>query len=191
MTGVPGLFWLDNDAAMMLAVNVIMNAKLGMIIMSAAASLQVFSVLSRVGSTQQKEIAMKYTEQDGRVFVSARELENLAGIAIKPLPGRSRFAACRADRCILVDRLDQDGDAVWISLEQIADGFGARWAVDEDQHVVSIEFEGNAQLDSNSPGSGSVGALAPAMRFSLLDGDAISLDELRGKRVLINSWASW
>jgi len=134
---------------------------------------------------------MDYIEQNGRLFVSARELESRAGIAIKSLPGRSEFAACRADRCILVDESSRHGDTLWISLEQIADGFGAKWLMDEDRDTVSLEFYGKAPPESSSPGAGAVGGLVPAMRFSLLNGGTISLDELRGKRVLINSWASW
>ena len=37
----------------------------------------------------------------------------------------------------------------------------------------------------------SVGAIAPNLRLTKLDGAPVSLDEFRGQRVLINSWASW
>jgi hypothetical protein len=36
-----------------------------------------------------------------------------------------------------------------------------------------------------------VGRLAPNFRLRRLDGTFISLESLRGRRVLINSWASW
>ena len=35
------------------------------------------------------------------------------------------------------------------------------------------------------------GQLAPDFRLTALDGREIALSDLRGKRVLINSWASW
>jgi len=55
---------------------------------------------------------MKYIDRDGRFFVSALELEIHAGIAVKPLPGRSELVASRAERCILVDRQESGGDKV-------------------------------------------------------------------------------
>jgi hypothetical protein len=36
-----------------------------------------------------------------------------------------------------------------------------------------------------------VGSLAPNLRLAKLDGGVVTLDALRGQRVLINSWASW
>jgi peroxiredoxin len=36
-----------------------------------------------------------------------------------------------------------------------------------------------------------VGSIAPNLRLTRLDGTPVSLDEFRGQRVLINSWASW
>jgi len=44
---------------------------------------------------------------------------------------------------------------------------------------------------TKSPDDVTAGVLAPSMRFPRLGGGAMSLDEFRGKRVLINSWASW
>jgi hypothetical protein len=36
-----------------------------------------------------------------------------------------------------------------------------------------------------------VGDTAPEFRVTKLDGSAVALSDLRGKRVLINSWATW
>jgi len=36
-----------------------------------------------------------------------------------------------------------------------------------------------------------IGNLAPDFRLSKLDGSSVRLSDFRGKRVLINSWASW
>ncbi len=171
--------------------NMIIKAELSLIVMRTAAMFQAMSVLAGPSSTELKENTMKYIEQDGRFFVSARELETKTGIAVKPLPGRSEFAACSADQCILVDRLDQDGDTIWISLKQIADGFGAKWSADENREFVLLEFDESAVRESSSQSQGAVGGLAPQIRLPLLGGGALSIDELRGKRVLINSWASW
>ena len=132
---------------------------------------------------------MKYIDRDGRFFVSALELEIHAEIAVKPLPGRSELVACRAERCILVDRQELGGDKVWISLDQIAEGFGARWSADESRNVARLEFDGGIVGDSASPDDVPVGVLAPSMRFPLLGGGAMSLDEFRGERVLMNRWA--
>ena len=36
-----------------------------------------------------------------------------------------------------------------------------------------------------------VGQLAPDLRLTRLDGSPVALADFRGKRVLIDSWASW
>ncbi len=76
------------------------------------ALVALLQVTGSFAATAPTEITMKYIDRDGRFFVSALELEIHAGIAVKPLPGRSELVASRAERCILVDRQESGGDKV-------------------------------------------------------------------------------
>ena len=66
-------------------------------------------------------------------------------------------------------------------------GFAARFS--DDGRQVQLEAK-----PKSSPTGGSitgVADLAPNFRVARLDGNPISLADFRGKRVLIQSWASW
>ena len=58
----------------------------------------------------------------------------------------------------------------------------------DDRKSVSLSKNPQASSDDRLP---SVGELAPNFRIPLLNGGTVSLSDFRGKRVLINSWASW
>lgn len=127
---------------------------------------------------------------DGR-YVSAKALETQWGIAIKKLPGSSQVVACREDRCVLVRKTTEvDGD---LRVEVVglakAMGFKLVWSDSGDEVGFGKEAGEPAEVASN--GVTGVGQLAPNFELPLLDGGTISLADLRGKRVLINSWASW
>ena len=134
---------------------------------------------------------MRCMEHDGRPFVSARDVESETGIAIKTLPGRDAVVACKKERCVMVPETRTMDGGLWVSAELLAEGFGASWDVDRENDVVRFRFGKSPGEMRPAEGEEVVGSLAPDMRFSLLHGGTLSLKDLRGKRVLINSWASW
>jgi cytochrome c biogenesis protein CcmG, thiol:disulfide interchange protein DsbE len=57
--------------------------------------------------------------------------------------------------------------------------------------VLVLLYQRAAPQAAAALGIGSPGELAPAFELSTLEGNAISLDQLRGHVVLVNFWASW
>ena len=128
-------------------------------------------------------------ERNGRAYVNAATLAAKAGIAIKPLPGQGAIAACSRERCAVVKDFFPEGNATWVGVQGLAQALSATPKFDAARKKVRFIFD-----DQPTPAAytvASVGQLAPNFRLPKLDGTAISLSDFRGKRVLINSWASW
>lgn len=58
--------------------------------------------------------------------------------------------------------------------------------------VVVLMVSGCSQSDS-STGSGCLraGALFPALTLTAIDGEAVAIDQLRGRLIVLNVWATW
>lgn len=129
------------------------------------------------------------TDRNGAAYVSAAELERSAGIAVKKLPGSDAVAACSEDRCARVKGFLREGDVTLVNVAELAKALGFATRFSDGRRQVRFEAERNP-----SPADGSVthvGDLAPNFRVGRLDGGPVSLADFRGKRVLIQSWASW
>jgi len=58
--------------------------------------------------------------------------------------------------------------------------------------MVGVSFAGcSSDSSSDSEGAPAPGKPAPDFQLKSLDGQTISLSELRGRPVLINFWATW
>ena len=155
--------------------------------------MKMIRVLARAGAILAPVLASAATlqiiEHDGRSCVDAAALEREGQIVIKALPGRDAFVACAADRCALVASVATEAGATLVPVTSLAEALGLAVTFDERrQHVTLIPTRRD---DQGAPANFGVGSLAPNLRFTKLDGTTVSLDELRGQRVLINSWASW
>jgi len=130
--------------------------------------------------------------RDGQAHVAAAALERDAGIVIKRLPGRgggSEFVACGPSQCAPLKGVLADGETLLAPVAGLSEALNLTANLDEGRRHVTF---GPAQLDSSSTtGTARVGGIAPNLRLTKLDGTTVTLDELRGQRVLINSWASW
>ncbi len=128
-------------------------------------------------------------EREGNAYVSAAELERGASVAIKRLPGSDAVVACSEDRCARLKGALREGNVTWVSASELANalGFAARFS--DDRRQVRFEAEGKPSHASDSVTH--VGDLAPNFRLPRLDGSSVSLADFRGRRVLIQSWASW
>lgn len=121
--------------------------------------------------------------------VAATTLEREAGIVIKRLPGRGGFVACAADRCAPVKPVHAEGDNWLVPVAGLSEAMNLTASYDTARRYVTF---GRAASDSmTNAGPVRVGAIVPNLRLTKLDGTSVSIDELRGQRVLINSWASW
>ena len=127
--------------------------------------------------------------KNGEAHVAAAALEREAGIVIKKLPGRGGFVACGAEQCAPLKSALTDDDTLLVPVAGLSEALNLTASFDESRrHVSFVPAPRNA---SNTAGGARVGSLAPNLRLTKLDGTPVTLDELRGQRVLINSWASW
>jgi hypothetical protein len=125
----------------------------------------------------------------GEAHVAAAALEREAGIVIKKLPGRGGFVACGAEQCAPLQSALTDGDDLLVPLAGLSEALNLTANFDENRrHVALLPGPRSAP---NTMGVARVGSIAPNLRLTKLDGTPVLLDEFRGQRVLINSWASW
>jgi hypothetical protein len=127
--------------------------------------------------------------RNGVAHVTAAALEREAGIAVKRLPRPGEFTACGTNGCFRLRGVLAEGDTWLVPVSALSQALN-----------LTATFDGRGDLAALKPGPSRpadasglprVGTLVPNLRFTRLDGTAVSLDELRGQRVLINSWASW
>src|SRR5206468_2676890 len=105
------------------------------------------------------------------------------------LPGPGGFVACGAEQCAPLKSALTDGDTLLVPVAGLSEALNLTANFDENRrHVALVPASRNA---SNTAGVARVGSIAPNLRLTKLDGTPVSLDEFRGQRVLINSWASW
>jgi len=129
------------------------------------------------------------TERNGAAYVSATELERSGDIAVKKLPGGDAVVACSEDRCARVKAFLREGNVTLVNVAELAKalGFAIRFAENRRQ----VHFEAEPKSSAATGSITRVGDVAPNFRVARLDGSPVSLADFRGKRVLIQSWASW
>ena len=152
-----------------------------------------FGIMNLAGLLRADEVSdsapMRVFENNGKAHVSISSLAQKARVAVKSLPGQDQFVACKEDRCVLVkDFYVFDGET-YIAINPLAESMNAKVIFDRDHTTARIEFSKDPV--PTSEGTVRVGQLAPDFRLTRLDGSSIALSDLRGRRVLINSWASW
>lgn len=138
-----------------------------------------------------KTVKLKLIQREEVNYVSAFELEQEAGMAVKSLPGQDAIVLCRDDQCVLVQEFRRVDDQLWVDVRAIESALGMVLVIDESSSTVLISMEPSKSGSRADDADLGVGSLAPQLQLARLDGGSITLSELRGKRVLINSWASW
>ena len=142
-----------------------------------------------LSSTPATDQMIPTVEREGRLYVAASALIRESGIAIKSLPGQGQLAACCQERCALVKDFLKEGNETLVEVESLAKALGASAELDGSRRQVSFRLQDKSLAENSS--SAGVGQLAPNFRLRKLDGSPVALADFRGKRVLINSWASW
>ncbi|MBM3840128.1 MAG: redoxin domain-containing protein [Verrucomicrobia bacterium] len=150
--------------------------------------LSTLLVLS-MAPAQSEEFVIRTTERNGLAYVTAKSLSEQAGIAVKSLPGQNQIAVCAGDRCAPLKEFVRDGPETLIPVAALAEVLGAVATFDKNRERVSLAFR--PATSPTGAGIARVGQLAPNFRLAKLDGGSVALSDFRGKRVLINSWASW
>ena len=154
--------------------------------------ISVFAVLvagTCVATSAAQTKTIPVTERHGALYVSAAELERSAAIAIKTLPGGDAVVACSEERCAQVKSFLREGDMTLVNVAELAKAlrFAVRFSDDRRQ----LQFEAQSISSPADRSVTRVGDLAPNFRVARLNGSPVSLADFRGKRVLIQSWASW
>ena len=125
----------------------------------------------------------------GKQFVQAAALGREAGVSVKRLPGSDAVAVCIQDRCAAIEGSFEEEGQLWLPVAPLADVLGLVLQPAPDGQSASISL--GSSPGSRGTGVPKVGSLAPNFRLPRLDGSMLALSDFRGKRVLINSWASW
>lgn len=128
-------------------------------------------------------------DHNGTAYVAGAELARKAAIAIKRLPGSDAVVACSSERCARLNVFfDRDKETL-VGIDDLSRVLGLSPRFSDDRRQVWFQVEARSRTESGGPIR--VGDLAPNFRLTRLGGGEVALAELRGRRVLINSWASW
>lgn len=127
--------------------------------------------------------------KNGQAHVAAGVMEREMGIVIKRLPGREEFVACGTEQCAPLRSVIREGDTLLVPIAGLSEALNLTANFDENrQHVALVPAPSKS---AGASGVARLGSIAPNLRLTKLDGTSVTLDELRGQRVLVNSWASW
>jgi hypothetical protein len=119
------------------------------------------------------------------LWVTAVDLPRVNGFVLKP------EGACLDELCVPI-RQDRDSDLFvrrdddrWVCVSKLADRLGQRYAVDREARVWSfgeVPATRRAFLEQG---------MAPDFTLPNLEGAPVRLSDLRGRKVMLLTWASW
>jgi hypothetical protein len=119
------------------------------------------------------------------LWVEAADLPKVNGFVLKP------EGACLDDLCVPIKQ-DKDSDLFvkrdadrFISVTKLADRLGQSYAVDRDKQVWSF-----AEVPATRRSFFEQG-IAPDFTLPDVQGRPVKLSDLRGRKVLLLTWASW
>jgi hypothetical protein len=119
------------------------------------------------------------------LWVEAADLPRVNGFVLKP------EGACLDELCVPIKQ-DRDSEIFvrrdadrWVSVTTLADRLGQSYAVDREARVWSLGEVPATRRSFTEQG------LAPDFTLPDVEGKQHSLADLRGKKVLLITWASW
>ncbi|MFC5558391.1 peroxiredoxin family protein [Ureibacillus thermophilus] len=83
------------------------------------------------------------------------------------------------------------GAILVIALVAIAAGLFIHDRLEENKKNTLDDDISGYEVDENSPQSVGLGEIAPDFTLNTLDGKTVTLSDLRGKKVILNFWATW
>ena len=119
------------------------------------------------------------------LWVEAADLPKVNGFVLKP------EGACLDELCIPIKQdknsdifISRDSDR-WVSVTELADRLGQAYAVDREKQVWSLGEVPATRKAFTEQG------IAPDFTLPDVDGRPVRLTDLRGKKVMLLTWASW
>jgi len=119
------------------------------------------------------------------LWVTAEDLPRVNGFVLKP------EGACLDELCVPIKQ-DKDselfvrrGDDRFVCVSKLADRLGQRYAVDRDARVWSLGEVPATRRAFLEQG------MAPDFTLPNLEGAPVRLSDLRGRKVMLLTWASW
>ena len=156
--------------------------------MKACSLLLLILVLAMISHASEK--AVPTVERNGQLYVRASALSERGGIAIKLLPGGPQIVACSEDRCALLKEFVREPGDTLVAVEALTKALEATAEFSAGRREVRFHL-GPKNGTALAEPFVRVGQLAQNFRLTKLDGTSLALSDLRGRRVVINSWASW
>jgi len=141
-----------------------------------------------------------------RPYLAGPLVESAFGAAVKHVPAAKLAVVCRDTICVPIpmdeeERAVLDGRVVCVSARALADALSYDLFWNPESR--SLAFDSRRRDAGLSPAPFSpvehaeqatrlvLGTLAPDFTLPLTDGSRMTLSSLRGRRVLVNCWASW
>jgi len=119
------------------------------------------------------------------LWVEAADLTKVNGFTLKP------EGACLDELCVPIKQdknsdifISRDSDR-WVSVTELADRLGQAYAVDREKQVWSL-----GEVPATRKAFAEQG-IAPDFTLPDVDGRPVRLTDLRGKKVMLLTWASW
>jgi len=138
-------------------------------------------VIANDKSTQVTDIG----EPTSDLWIRDDELAEATGFELKP------HGACLGELCVPLLGEDKDNmvqsrsDGAWLNMSGLADKLGQKYAVDRDESVWSLGTVPEVRRSTLESG------VAPDFEIPDRNGNLVRLSDLRGKKVLVITWASW
>jgi tetratricopeptide (TPR) repeat protein len=131
---------------------------------------------------------LNVTSRGGSAYLTADALAS-AGIAVRELPGLKLASVCFDDRCATLKDHRREGRDLLVLIGPLAKALGLKAEFNATQSQVMLSLE----PFTPKPGDGIIraGQLLPDIRLLKLDGQPVALSEYRGRRIVLNNWASW
>jgi hypothetical protein len=109
------------------------------------------------------------------LVIPRNEFEQQTGWVLKP------EGACKGDRCVPLSSVDPSMDTV--DIRMLSDALGMPIVHDEAHGLYAVGPESGGPLLAS--------AECPEIQLPDLDGNEFAISSLRGRKVVIVSWASW
>jgi len=127
---------------------------------------------------------------DGEVHVALKLLTKKLGLELKEL-GEERIGICRGDLCIPFDvaekagALRRDGKSLWVPVTPLVEALGGFFTWDAEAKALLMDLS-----DVHRAATWAVGTPFD-LKLPDLEGNPVSVERYRGRKVLLYAWASW